>query len=447
MFGSRLIQHVQHVLSHRATQDTLWRGIDFACVSLRGLALAIAAARALGPAQWGVLGATFAVFALGRPIANLALGAKMPALIGRGQLNHQQAAGLLLWTRPIAGLITAVFIYWIAVNLIPSSLPNAPTSLVLIFAAWLVFGFPTPLKSLLYQTRRFRAAAILSASMATAFTITAVCLLVIKAPIEWFAIAIFSDSVIATIALAFLLRPNLRIPALRTRKLAFGGIPLLTIALLCAGGMRQLSIILLNSLGSAEEAGLYWSAEKFILLGTIPGAMIIGALRPRINKGTPELIDESLTSGAQFLSIVGWVVMLGIAISGPFLIPLVFGDKYEEASKLVPILSPIVLLSNGMLFLTWAAVAHGRYKLLLVANLSGLATLTLGCSLLIPVFGPTGAAIANLTALIVSVLLSCTLAGGSTSIRYSVATAAGLNPLYSARHVWRQIRSFGPTQQ
>ena len=95
MFGSRLIQHVQHVLSHRATQDTLWRGIDFACVSLRGLALAIAAARALGPAQWGVLGATFAVFALGRPIANLALGAKMPALIGRGQLNHQQAAGLL----------------------------------------------------------------------------------------------------------------------------------------------------------------------------------------------------------------------------------------------------------------------------------------------------------------------------------------------------------------
>ncbi len=198
-----------------------------------------------------------------------------------------------------------------------------------------------------------------------------------QAPLAWFAAAVAVDAVLAAAALAWMFHGRgerlrqWRVTRTMTRTLLRDSWPLIVSGLLIALYLRVEQLLVMNWLGE-RTAGVYFAAVKFAEAWAFAPGLIVSSVYPL-------LVQERQRGGAEYerqlqllfdgLTGLGLLVAVGVTFAGPWVLPLIFGDKYAAAVPVLVILgwtAPITfsgaaraqlfLLEKLTIYHTWSAL-------------------------------------------------------------------------------------------
>lgn len=157
------------------------------------------------------------------------------------------------------------------------------------------------------------------------------------------------------------------------------------------------SVLIAGFYVSPVNLGLYAAGMKLIVVGkNFIFQPLVGALFPHLNKMFKEskaAFLKQLNRALLLLLGITGSISLGLMLFSKFLIQLIFGSEYADASYLMTIMAPILFISSFVHIYLYQGVLTFRkdrvYLGLIVV--SGFITLVLNV-LLIPKFGVEGAA-------------------------------------------------------
>ena len=159
----------------------------------------------------------------------------------------------------------------------------------------------------------------------------------------------------------------------------------------------QISNVLLKYLDSNQAAGLYYAAFNIMnaiyLLPIVLYTKFLLSKQHRWARNDKPRLLSSLKLGSAAMLVIGVAAMLFIWLLAPYLVPLLFGHKYADASGLLDILAvcvPLRFLSTsvGSVLSTGDHMRH-RVKL---KSICAIVCIALNVAL-IPRYGTTGAAV------------------------------------------------------
>ena len=168
----------------------------------------------------------------------------------------------------------------------------------------------------------------------------------------------------------------------------------------------QLAAILLGRFGSEVAAAQYGVASRFL----VPVAVLMASYTSVLQPEATRLAAVSMTALGEFLShYLRLVLMLALPfVAGIWLLSRealtwLFGASYGEAAVALGLLGASALPLSLVMLVARGLVATNHQRIDLLGNIAGVATCCLGCLFLIPRFGATGAAAAQLLSMIVLV--------------------------------------------
>jgi len=234
-----------------------------------------------------------------------------------------------------------------------------------------------------------------------------------NAPLAWFAAALGFVLALAAVALAWLWcwgggQPKeWRFCRHTARRLLAEAMPLVGAGLLVAVYLRVEQVIVREFLGDAA-AGVYFAAARLAEQWVAVPGLVITAVYPVLAQRSTEAAGQELRMQRLFdaLTLLGLLLATGVTLLGPWLIPLLFGVKFQAA---VPVL--IVLAWSAPVIFNGAARA--QWLLLAGLTLYHIPSALLGISVnvavglwAVPRFGPVGAAAGALVGYAASAVLT-----------------------------------------
>jgi O-antigen/teichoic acid export membrane protein len=222
--------------------------------------------------------------------------------------------------------------------------------------------------------------------------------------LEWSLIAIVAVSVFAQFCKFSMslwavwgrfARPKLSVDLSLTKSLLFASLPfglLLVISTL----QSQLGTFVLSLFHAADTVGIYAAANTLIVMLLFIPNSFAGAIFPnfsRLHHESQDNLRHFYQLSYKYLLILGFPLGLGTMLVGDRAITLIYGGSFQEADDVIRIMAiflfMIVGYSNGSLL-------HATNRQRFYAWTQGAAAILNGvlCFLLIPGFGPIGAAIA-----------------------------------------------------
>jgi O-antigen/teichoic acid export membrane protein len=161
----------------------------------------------------------------------------------------------------------------------------------------------------------------------------------------------------------------------------------------------QSNIVLLKYLGGDEMAGAYGVAfnvmNAIYLLPIVLYQKFLLARMHRWSRQDRARLLMAMKSGALVMLVAGAFAAIALWLSAPYLIALLFGQRYRLAADLLRILAlgvPLRFLSTSI-GAVLATNDHMRYRVMLM-GVSALVSLVMSL-LLMPAYGATGSAIAT----------------------------------------------------
>lgn len=157
----------------------------------------------------------------------------------------------------------------------------------------------------------------------------------------------------------------------------------------------RVELILLQSQAGNDAAGIYSTAvtvgESLWLITTAIATAIWVPILHETEEQAARLVRRSALRGLLFLTLGGGVV----AIVAPFGVPLVFSDSFEPSvGPLLWLLPGIIAYGPVQVLTAYVSVRRGRPVYALVGPAGSLVLTIALATVLIPEYGPTGAAIA-----------------------------------------------------
>lgn len=363
-----------------------------------GLIVGILIARHLGAADFGQLSYVIAIGSFLQPVAVFGMD-----VVGLRQL----AAHPDRRAETVAGILTVRSLFGVI------SLAGTVSAVLLLDGparAWL--AIPVALATLLQASDAFDGyfQAIVDQRWSVAARLTSLAaatsgrLLLIScdAPLSWFAWMIAAEAGLAALGLAWVYTRHARTglawnwPVGRT--LIATGWPLACAGILTPLYTRLDQVLLDKYLGS-HAVGIYAVAVRlsecwFIVPGTLVAAVIPLALEARLRSEVE--FREKLQRLCNLLTWLGIAVGVGGTIAGPFLTRMLYGPEYAESGTILSVLCWSGVFVSWGLIRSAAITAQGDFGFALAYTFSG-AVLNLTLNLvMIPRFGPIGAAIALL---------------------------------------------------
>ncbi|MFA6544040.1 MAG: flippase [Limisphaerales bacterium] len=269
------------------------------------------------------------------------------------------------------------------------------------------------------------------------------------APLTWFAAALGLDFALAATALAFTYQQRggrvseWRFCIATARALLREAAPLIGAGLLVAVYLRVEQVMVRELLGDGA-AGVYFAAARLAEQWLVLPGLLVTSVYPLLVGGQSG--DQAGHVGRMqqlfdALTLLGLILALGVAALGPWLVPLIFGEKYRAA---VPVL----------LVLAWTApvifngTARAQFFLLekltfyhVPAALIGIAVNVAIGLWALPRFGPVGAAASALGGYVCSAFVTSWLFPPLRACA-RLQTRAFLLPFSPHRvgELWRLIR-------
>ncbi|MCW2682070.1 MAG: polysaccharide biosynthesis protein [Frankiales bacterium] len=386
-------------MSGRA-RSTAWAGLGQVSALVAGLANLLLLARLVGPQDYGVVAATWAVVLTAGPVA--LIGAErlvvrdVTRAAGGPEDGVRAAVGAALLVTCLGSAVALV----VLALLQPLLLPQVPAELLLCLALADIagLGVATCASSLLFSLGRSRAAGLSVAGAAAAKIVAVVLFAVVDGEdvLVWGRLYAVSALLAAVLQAAAIVRhtgrPTLRGLGLR-RRLRDGAPHSGNNAALVV--LNDADKVLLVREGYGVEAGHYSVAYRLASIASLP---LLAVLQVTFRRFYEHGRDGGLVATAAYarrmalpLAGVAALAGTGLAVTAP-LIPLLVGEQYRPSVLLLMLLAPLpflrVLQSLASDALT-GADRQGTRTAIVVAC----AAVNLGLLLLLLPGGGTGAAI------------------------------------------------------
>jgi len=188
----------------------------------------------------------------------------------------------------------------------------------------------------------------------------------------------------------------------------------------------RLDLVMLSWLGSTTDVGLYAAALRFVNMCQEVPAAILATIFPRLSALHGESREgfRTLFAGsAKYLSLLAIGTSAAITLMGPAFIRLLFGSKFDASVPVLQVLIWSLLPFSLMKLLGSALIASHNQVADLLINAVVLAVNVCLKLLLIPLYGPVGAAWATIGAVSLAVAMRGRFFWDNTRVSASVAPA------------------------
>jgi O-antigen/teichoic acid export membrane protein len=157
----------------------------------------------------------------------------------------------------------------------------------------------------------------------------------------------------------------------------------------------QIGVIMLGALGSTADTGRFNAALRSAALVSLALAAVGQVMAPRVSalyaSGDRRAIERLLARGTRAASVLALPPALFLTLLGPWFLGL-FGHGFRGGSTALTILVAGQVFNAGTGAVGMALVMTKHERSALIATLSGTSLNIALCALLIPGWGPTGAA-------------------------------------------------------
>lgn len=414
----------------RIARSGAWSILAAGATAAAAFLVSIIVGRSLGPASLGEYSVVVMVLRL---VPNV-LAVGIPAAITRF-VSEKQGAGEDAATR-------GAFHLGRRIHLIGFPVPAALVALWLwrakghgllaaaVFVGLVIVLLDRDYQALLAGLRRFRSLSIAAAAGAAVQIAAAVCGFVLGLPWQGFVLLFVAATVVGHLLLLAVSRPSLaRMPAPelgaedRSRFLRFAGIMILTIT---ANEIvwGRIELLFLDWLGSGEEVGLYAAGLRLAGLSVLVPLVAARALMPEFSwlraNGRHEELARAYPRVCVLLAAVSAPLAVGgAAVAGPLVVTF-YGPAFGGAATAAMILIAGTFV-NALTGPASAAVLTGpRPRLAAEVGVAAVVVNVALDVLLIPPFGPVGAAIGTVSAQALGVAVGIVYAWRRLGLRYPV---------------------------
>lgn len=386
----------------RHLQNFAWLLSDRAIRLIVGVMVTGMVARHLGREGYGTLNYAIAVMFFLAPFATVGL----HQTVMRELIAHPENAGRLLGTSAILKLIFGSVCVLALCGYATWFETGTTRWLIILVGFNLVLdasgAFDTWFES---QTQsRYIAWALNSAFLVGA--LLKLSLIAFEAPVIWFGAVLVIQGAVALLLkarffhVAFPNRQGWRWSSAMVRPLLIGGLPMVLL-LVNLTLMKRLDIFMMNKFRGLAETGVYSSAALISdVLFMVPGliATIVLPALMRVHERNEHEFRAGVTAYFRLNAFLGYLGAVGFLLLMPLALPLIFGNRFAEATPMAQILGlgavPLFLATSRQDCL----FAEGAASVLVRAGVLALATNVLLNLWLIPAWGGVGAAWATVAA-------------------------------------------------
>jgi O-antigen/teichoic acid export membrane protein len=160
----------------------------------------------------------------------------------------------------------------------------------------------------------------------------------------------------------------------------------------------QIGVIMLGAMGSTADTGRFNAALRSAALVSLALVAVGQVMAPRVSAlhaaGDRTAIERLLARGTRAASLLALPPALFLLLVGPWFLGL-FGHGFREGSTALTILVAGQMFNAATGAVGMALVMTKHEKSAIIATASGTCVNLVLCALLIPGFGPTGAATAT----------------------------------------------------
>lgn len=188
----------------------------------------------------------------------------------------------------------------------------------------------------------------------------------------------------------------------------------------------QLGTVLVNKFSGETAAAEFGVASRFLIPVTLLLASFVSVLQPVASRlATRSLADlgSFLSRSLSIVTALGLPLAIGGIFLGPGLLTVLFGERYAQSSASLGLLAVSVIPFGVVMIAARGLVATGRQHIDLLANLVAVLINVVCNIILIPLYGASGSAAAQLF---------------SVTAMAAVEVGAGTRPLFQLR-VWQAI--------
>jgi O-antigen/teichoic acid export membrane protein len=161
--------------------------------------------------------------------------------------------------------------------------------------------------------------------------------------------------------------------------------------------LLRLDVLLVSSIRTSAEAGIYAAASRYLTPGTMIATAIVFVVGPQLSgllaQQSLERAKAVYQTATLWLIAISFPFYLALASFAPFLM-LIFGHRFADGAGALLILSLAMLVNMGTGAVRSVLFMGGKSSWILFDNLAALATDVVLNVVLIPLIGINGAAIA-----------------------------------------------------
>lgn len=402
--GRGLVERVlPEGIARRIAQNTGWLLAERAIRLIGAFAITVWLVRYLGPSDFGILSYAISIAMIAEVTSGLGVGAIVVRELVKAPEQEDELLGSAFALQLVAGLViasSALALTWIvdrdarALAVLAIVLASVPLRALSCFDQ----AFQARMQSRLSMVARTMGFAVAAAAR--------VMLLVLGAPLVWFAVAVTLEVAVASAGYVVLYARthplHLRLRWARARELLRDSWPL---AIAGAAAMVSLRIdqVMLRQMSPAAELGMYAAAarlsEVWYFIPVALGTALLPALVATHNDR--ERHDRRLQASLDVALWAAIAIALAVTFLGGVAIAILYGPRFEGAADILRLqlwAGPFVFMGviSGR-----ALLAQGLQRLDAMRYVAG-APLNVGLNLvLIPRLDGVGAAIATLITYIV----------------------------------------------
>lgn len=383
-------------------RSALWQTLDRALLGSLGFAVNVLVARWIGVEASGQLAGAYALIALASAFTSLGLESSMPRVLVRRQYPDAEVLATALLVRRSSGLLTLVVAVSLAWQL-EGGYSQYVLLIALLGALWLVPG--GEVIELFWiakgQSRNYLPPKVLALTCGRLTKLAAAHLTGLAWPV---AAAQLLEAAIGELTQRLALGRRAidgtwRASRRAANALLKNNLPLI-VSTLAVLGYHRLDQLMVLQLRGPMEAGHYAAAIQIYEL-SLAAILIIGKAATRTITAAACGADSGLTTLTQQLrtvSMIGWLAAPAFWFGSDLMVGILYGDAFAAAAEPLRWLGlATVWAGMGTVSGIWM-IARGLERLTLQRTLLGLAVNAALNLLLIPRYGPAGAAMATLAA-------------------------------------------------
>ena len=368
--------------------------------SLLGLVVGVLSARYLGPSNYGLINYAASIVAFMLPLVQLGFRSTLVREIIENPEREGEIIGTSLFFNFLSSIACTVAVVGFAyvVN------PNEKTTII-VCALYSISLFAQALEMIQYWFQAKLISKYTSLTGLAAYVVTTgykIYLLATQKSVYWFAVSGALDVFIIAIVLIIIYHKlggqRLTISFARFKKM-FSKSRYFIVSSLMVTIFAQTDKIMLKAMMSEEAVGIYSAAVTCAGITSFVFASIIDSFRPVVferKKASQKAYEESMVLCYSIITFLSLAQSAGFTLFSKLIIRILYGAQYAASARVLSLVVWYTTFSYlGSIRSMWI-LAEDKQKYLWIINLSGAITNVVLNSVLIPLMGVMGAALASL---------------------------------------------------